>query len=70
MTPREYANLMGASQYSLDGARTNQSLFGFGDAVAVPVVEWLAKRYLMPLATGHWPEQQLVDHPQVPLFQI
>jgi len=52
MTPREYANLMGAGQYRLDGARTNQSLFGFGDAVAVPVVEWLAEHYLMPLVTG------------------
>jgi DNA (cytosine-5)-methyltransferase 1 len=54
MTPREYATLMGASRYSLGAARTNQSLFGFGDAVAVPVVEWLARHYLMPLATGRW----------------
>ncbi|MDR0594048.1 MAG: DNA cytosine methyltransferase [Bifidobacteriaceae bacterium] len=54
MTPREYATLMGASHYRLDGARTNQSLFGFGDAVVVPVVEWLAKHYLMPLATQRW----------------
>jgi len=61
MTPREYATLMGASHYCLDGARTNQSLFGFGDAVAVPVVEWLAKHYLMPLVSGQWSvEQQLV----------
>jgi len=70
MTPREYANLMGAGHYCLDGARTNQSLFGFGDAVAVPVVEWLAKNYLMPLVTGSWPEQRLVDHPQVRLSQM
>jgi DNA (cytosine-5)-methyltransferase 1 len=69
MTPREYANLMGASHYQLDGARTNQSLFGFGDAVAVPVVEWLAKHYLMPLATGMWLDEHQADHQQIPLFQ-
>jgi len=69
MTPREYANLMGAGQYRLDGARTNQSLFGFGDAVAVPVVEWLGKHYLMPLVTGQWPMEQC-DRRQVTLFQM
>ncbi|MBX3091195.1 MAG: DNA (cytosine-5-)-methyltransferase [Cryobacterium sp.] len=52
MTPLEYARLMGAENYHLTTARTNQSLFGFGDAVAVPVVEWLAKEYLMPLVRG------------------
>lgn len=50
MTPKEYANLMGAEDYTLSTIRTNQALFGFGDAVAVPVVRWLAKHYLMPLA--------------------
>ncbi|WP_096058929.1 DNA cytosine methyltransferase [Carbonactinospora thermoautotrophica] len=49
MTPREYARLMGAGDYRLDGLRRNQALFGFGDAVAVPVVEWLAQNYLLPL---------------------
>lgn len=52
MTPREYARLMGAGLYDLGGARTNQALFGFGDAVAVPVVSWLAKNYLVPLLDG------------------
>lgn len=52
MTPREYARLMGADDYDLGAARNNQALFGFGDAVAVPVVEWLAENYLMPLARG------------------
>ncbi|MGV8979181.1 MAG: DNA cytosine methyltransferase [Cellulomonas sp.] len=52
MTPREYARLMGAGDYELGGARNNQSLFGFGDAVAVPAVEWLATNYLMPLVRG------------------
>ena len=49
MTPREYARLMGASDYNLGGVRNNQALFGFGDAVAVPAVSWLAENYLLPL---------------------
>lgn len=52
MTPREYAKLMGAPEYRLDGLRTNQALFGFGDAVCVPVVAWLGREYLMPLVRG------------------
>jgi hypothetical protein len=29
-------------------------MFGFGDAVCVPVVEWIASTYLVPvLAGGH-----------------
>ncbi len=52
MTPREYARLMGAPEYNLDGARTNQALFGFGDAVAVPAVVWLGENYLVPLLAG------------------
>ncbi|APT92077.1 cytosine methyltransferase [Corynebacterium phocae] len=52
MTPLEYARLMGAAEYDLSAARTNQALFGFGDAVAVPVVEWLAENYLLPLIAG------------------
>ena len=52
MTPREYARLMGAGDYDLSAAKTNQALFGFGDAVAVPAVAWLADNYLMPLAKG------------------
>ena len=52
MTPLEYARLMGAGDYAIDGLRTNQVLFGFGDAVCVPVVSWLAENYLVPLANG------------------
>ncbi|MCC2307425.1 DNA cytosine methyltransferase [Cellulomonas chengniuliangii] len=51
MTPREYARLMGAGDYDLSGARTNQALYGFGDAVATPVVAWLATHYLRPLVS-------------------
>jgi DNA (cytosine-5)-methyltransferase 1 len=49
MTPREYARLQGAPDYHLDGVSDNQARFGFGDAVCVPVVEWLAREYLKPL---------------------
>lgn len=52
MTPREYARLMGAGDYDLSAARNNQALFGFGDAVAVPAVQWLGENYLMPLVRG------------------
>lgn len=52
MTPKEYAALMGAPNYNLSGARTNQALFGFGDAVAVPTVAWLGEHYLLPLVRG------------------
>lgn len=52
MTGVEYARLMGAGPYELNGIRPSQALFGFGDAVCVPAVAWLAEHYLMPLATG------------------
>lgn len=48
MTPHEYAALMGAAHYNIEGLRPNQVMFGFGDAVAVPVVEWLGRHYFMP----------------------
>lgn len=52
MTPREYARLMGAGDYSLKAASEAQAIFGFGDGVCVPVIEWLAVNYLIPLVTG------------------
>lgn len=58
MTPLEYARLMGAGDYRLDGARTTQALFAFGDAVAVPAVEWLSENYLMPLVRRQFVEQR------------
>lgn len=47
MTPREYARLMGAPRFKLD-ARQNHVLFGFGDAVCVPVIRWICEHYLVP----------------------
>jgi len=48
LTPRECARLMGADDYKIT-VSLNNALFGFGDAVCVPVVEWIAKNYLNPL---------------------
>jgi DNA (cytosine-5)-methyltransferase 1 len=48
LTPRECARLMGAGDYKISGS-SNQALFGFGDAVCVPVVEWIAEHYLNPV---------------------
>ena len=50
LTPRECARLMGIDDYNLD-VPLNQALFGFGDAVCVPVVEWIAHNYLNPVIT-------------------
>lgn len=49
MTPREYASLMGAPDYPIDGVRDHHAYSGFGDAVCAPVVEWLSVNYLIPL---------------------
>lgn len=51
MSPREGALLMGAPEYALPPSR-NQALFGFGDAVCVPVIRWLCEQYVLPLCFG------------------
>jgi DNA (cytosine-5)-methyltransferase 1 len=48
LTPSECARLMGADDYKISGSST-QALFGFGDAVCVPVIEWIAEHYLNPV---------------------
>jgi DNA (cytosine-5)-methyltransferase 1 len=48
LTGRECARLMGADDYRIE-VPANQALFGFGDAVCVPAIEWIATQYLMPL---------------------
>ena len=47
ITPGEDAKLMGADNFTLSGT-ANEALFGFGDAVCVPVVTWIADNYLNP----------------------
>jgi DNA (cytosine-5)-methyltransferase 1 len=48
LTPKDTARLMGADNFKISVSR-NHALFGFGDAVCVPVVEWIARYYLNPL---------------------
>lgn len=48
LTPRECARLMGANDFKIT-VPLNQALFGFGDAVCVPVIEWIARNYLNAL---------------------
>lgn len=51
MTPREYARLQGVTdQFDYSAVTDAQALFGFGDAVCVPVIEWLADHALVPAA--------------------
>jgi len=52
MTPQEYARLQGAPDYRFIDVSDNQALFGFGDAVCVPVIEWITTHYLVPLLSG------------------
>lgn len=52
MTSFEYASLMGAGEYTLEGLRDSHILFGFGDAVCVDAVAWLGQNYLLPLLAG------------------
>jgi DNA (cytosine-5)-methyltransferase 1 len=45
LSPRECARLMGADDFIIR-TTINQALFGFGDAVCVPVIEWIGRNYL------------------------
>jgi DNA (cytosine-5)-methyltransferase 1 len=48
LTPRECARLMGADNFIIRSS-LNQALLGFGDAVCVPVIEWIGLNYLNPV---------------------
>jgi DNA (cytosine-5)-methyltransferase 1 len=49
MNLTEYARLQGAEHMRYDSVTPSQAMFALGDAVCVPVIEWLAKNCLMPL---------------------
>lgn len=50
LNARENARLMGADEYILsEDLPLNNALFGFGDAVCVPVIEWISRHTLEPL---------------------
>lgn len=48
LTPKECARLMGAGEFKINVPQ-NQALFGFGDAVCVPVIQWITHHYLNPV---------------------
>ncbi|MEG4392339.1 DNA (cytosine-5-)-methyltransferase [Microcoleus sp. BROC3] len=49
MTPREYARLQGVPENYPIPSQINQALTGFGDAVCVPVIAWVAENILNSL---------------------
>jgi DNA (cytosine-5)-methyltransferase 1 len=59
LTPRECARLMGADNFRIE-ASLNQALFGFGDAVCVPAIKWIADNYLNPV----WNEIYATENPK------
>lgn len=48
LTARECARLQGVPDDYVIDVPLNQALFGFGDAVCVPAIEWIIKHYLTP----------------------
>jgi DNA (cytosine-5)-methyltransferase 1 len=67
MTPREYARLQGVPDEYFITANGVQALTGFGDAVCVPVISWIARHVLNPLAENGSPSYQR-QLPSVQLF--
>ena len=49
MTPREYGRLQGVEDtFRISEVSNIQALFGFGDAVCVPAITWVAQNALLP----------------------
>jgi DNA (cytosine-5)-methyltransferase 1 len=59
LTPRECSRLMGAGDFVIN-VPLNQALFGFGDAVCVPVIEWIARNYLNRVWEQDYAPQKIV----------
>jgi DNA (cytosine-5)-methyltransferase 1 len=66
LTSRECARLMGADNYRIT-VPLNQALFGFGDAVCVPVIKWIADHYLTPVFQENYAEEFPVKAPKFPV---
>jgi len=45
----EYARLQGAGDMRYESVSPNQAMFALGDAVCVPVIEWVGRHCLLPL---------------------
>jgi DNA (cytosine-5)-methyltransferase 1 len=69
MTPREYARLQGVSDEYPITVNGVQALTGFGDAVCVPAIAWIAVHILNPLAE-HGSPQYKRELPQAQLFLL
>lgn len=52
LTARECARLQGVPDTYRISVPLNQALFGFGDAVCVPVVAWIVEHYIRPVLEG------------------
>lgn len=59
MTPREYARLQGVPDNYPIPINGVQALTGFGDAVCVPVIAWIAEKVLNPLAKNYLLENSI-----------
>lgn len=59
MTPREYARLQGVPDDCPIRINGVQALTGFGDAVCVPAITWIAENALNPLVEKH---SQLIQY--------
>jgi DNA (cytosine-5)-methyltransferase 1 len=66
LTSRECARLMGADDFVLK-VPLNQALFGFGDAVCVPVMEWIAHNYLNPMWSENYAEEEPAKSAEIPV---
>ncbi len=69
MTPREYARLQGVPDDFPITVNGVQALTGFGDAVCVPVISWIAKHILNPLAQSDSLYQHHLPTAQLYLFE-
>ena len=70
MTPREYARLQGVPDEYPIAVNGVQALTGFGDAVCVPVISWIAEHVLNPLVANGAPlYRQRLHTAQLVLFE-
>lgn len=53
LTPREYARLQGVRDSFILPDNPNKAYFAMGDAVCVPVIEYIASKILEPVFTHH-----------------
>jgi DNA (cytosine-5)-methyltransferase 1 len=63
ISPRECARLMGVDDFTIR-VSLNQALFGFGDAVCVPVIEWIGRNYLNPIWEENYASQEITKAPE------